>query len=256
MNSLINYFINGGPLMWPILLCSVISWAIIVERAIRLSRRRLIDEDLVHAVRASLGKGDLDGAQATAKKNPVLVAAIIHKGIEEYRYTEADMETSLQGAAERELQYLWNNMGALNTIARVATLMGLLGTVVGMVIGFEELSGAEGVSKEKLAAAIGVALTTTVGGLCVAIPAIIGESALKAKIRHLMIDFEEILIEVIKASKIGKVTKETAAASLPSIAASKDSAQPSQSSPKDQPDSQSTPAPEKSEQAAVNREAD
>lgn len=209
MNSLISYFISGGNIMWVLLLCSILSWAIVIERAIRLSRRRLIDDGVVHEVRAALGRGDLKGAEEAAKASPVLVGLVLHKGIDEYRYTEADIETAFQGAAERQLQVLWNNMGALNTIARVATMLGLLGTVVGMVLGFEELTKA-GVAKEKLAEAIGVALITTVGGLCVAIPSIICESWLKAKIRRLLTEFEEILLEVVKAARIGGVTKELA----------------------------------------------
>ncbi|MCZ7645781.1 MAG: MotA/TolQ/ExbB proton channel family protein [Planctomycetota bacterium] len=210
MDKIIQYFNNGGPLMWPILLCSVVSWAIIIERAIRLRRIGLVDDELVKKVRAALGKGDLAGAEQAAQAHPVLVGVVLAKGIDEFRYTEADLETSLQAAAERNLQVLWNNMGALNTIARVATLLGLLGTVVGMVWGFEQLTQ-QGVAKEKLAEAIGVALVTTVGGLCVAIPAIIGESALKSKIRKLTIEFEEILLEVIKAAKIGGITKRSVA---------------------------------------------
>jgi biopolymer transport protein ExbB len=203
--------------MWPILACSILSWAIMAERALRLRRSRLIDDDLVHEVRAALGRGDLAGAEQKAAERPILVGAILHKGLDEFRYTEADIETSLQGTAERKLQLLWNNMGALNTIARVATLLGLLGTVVGMVMGFEELTKG-GVSKEALARAIGVALITTVGGLVVAIPAIIGESMLKGKIRRLVADFEEVLLETVKAARIGGVDKrsvraETAVAS-------------------------------------------
>lgn len=209
MDTIINYFISGGPIMWPILVFSILSWAIIIERSLRLRRAKLVDDLLVHEVRSKLAAGQLDEAQSLAKVKPVLIGAVIDKGIEEYRHTEADFETAMQGAAERQMHVLWNNMGALNTLARVATMMGLLGTVVGMVRGFEELTKA-GVAKEKLAAAIGVALVTTVGGLCVAIPAIIGESALKGKIRKLMIHFEEVLIEVVKAARIGKVQKSAA----------------------------------------------
>ena len=209
MNDLIRYFNQGGSLMWPILLCSILSWAIVIERAIRLSRRRLIDDDLVRRVREELGRGDLEGAEKAANARPVLVGTVLAKGLDEYRYTEADIETCLQGVAERQLQVLWNNMGALNTIARVATMLGLLGTVIGMVLGFEELTKA-GVAKEKLAAAIGVALITTVGGLLVAIPAITCESWLKSKIRRLLTEFEEVLLETVKAARIGGITKEMA----------------------------------------------
>ena len=192
--------------MWPILACSIVSWAIMVERAVRLRRGRLLDDGLVHEVRAALGKGDLVAAEQIAGSRKILVGTILEKGLDEYRFTEADIETALQGTAERKLQVLWNNMGALNTIARVATLLGLLGTVVGMVLGFEELTKG-GVSKEALAKAIGIALITTVGGLVVAIPAIIGESMLKGKIRKLVAEFEEVLLETVKAARIGGVDK-------------------------------------------------
>ena len=99
MNHLVEYFLKGGSLMWPILLCSILSWAIIAERAIRLRRKRLIDEALVKEVQASLGRGDLSGAEELAKAQPVLVGLILGKGLNEYRYTEADIETALQGCA-------------------------------------------------------------------------------------------------------------------------------------------------------------
>lgn len=213
MNRLVQYFLAGGDLMWLLLLASILSWAIVIERAIRLRRGRLIDDTLVRDVRGALGQGDLDGAEDIAKRRPVLVGLVLSKAVDEFKHTEADLETAFQGAAERQLRVLWNNMGALNTIARVATMLGLLGTVIGMVLGFEELTKA-GVAKEKLAEAIGIALITTVGGLCVAIPSIICESWLKAKIRTLLGEFEEILLEAVKAARIGGVTKETARAAV------------------------------------------
>lgn len=195
--------------MWVLLLASIISWAIVLERAIRLRRRRLIDDTLVHDVRVALARGDLEAAESIANRKPVLVGLVLAKAIDEYRFTEADLETAFQGAAERQLRVLWNNMGALNTVARVATMLGLLGTVIGMVLGFEELTKA-GVAKEKLAEAIGIALITTVGGLCVAIPSIICESWLKSKIRFILTEFEEILLEAVKAARIGGVSKASA----------------------------------------------
>ncbi len=213
MNEIISYFLNGGPLMWVILVLSIVSWAIVIERAIRLKRERLIDDDVVRDVREALRTGDLAAAEQASKSKGVLVGLVLERGLDEFRFTEADFETSLQNAAERELQVLWNNMGALTTVARVATMVGLLGTVVGMVLGFKELSSA-GIAKEQLAAAIGIALTTTVGGLLVAIPAITCESWLQFKIRKLMTSFEEVLLSMVKAASMGNITKSQAKKSL------------------------------------------
>jgi biopolymer transport protein ExbB len=206
MNALLEYFRSGGILMWPILLCSIASWAVIIERGLGLRRSRLMDPDTVEATLRLLERGDVAGAEQAAltrRRKPSLIAAILAKGIDEFRYTSADLETALQSVAERLLAGLWKNMLLLRTIGRVSLLLGLLGTVGGMVVGFKELKTA-GVEKELLAEAVSIALITTVGGLCVAIPAIID---------RITGETEEILVRAIKAAHIGGCTKERARAS-------------------------------------------
>jgi biopolymer transport protein ExbB len=215
MNALLDYFRSGGILMWPILLCSIASWAVMIERGLGLRRSRLMDADTVEATLRLLERGDVAGAEQVAltrRPKPSLIAAILAKGIDEFRYTSADLETALQSVADRLLAGLWKNMLLLRTIGRVSLLLGLLGTVGGMVVGFKELKTA-GVEKELLAEAVSIALITTVGGLCVAIPAIIGEALHRARIDRITGETEEILVRAIKAAHIGGCTKERARAS-------------------------------------------
>ncbi len=218
MQMLFDQFLSGGPIMWPILFCSIVTWAIIIERAIHLRQRRFIDEDELEPVLKALDAGELETAEREAGNGKSLAAAIIAQGIDEFRFLAADLETALTGAAERRLKQVWDHMIILNTGGRVAILLGLLGTVVGMVGGFRTLTAA-GVDKQQVAAAISVALITTVGGMVVAIPAVIGEALLRAKIRKITDETEEVLMATLKAAAKGGVSREALPAAVEKAAA-------------------------------------
>lgn len=206
MEQLRYWFEEGGILMWPLLLCSLVSVAVIIERVVRLRRSAVIDPAVVEDIQANIEKGQLDQAISRHAHNPVLVARILTRGLEEYRSTSADIETSLTEAGERGLQILYNNLAVLNLIAKVAPLLGLLGTVLGMIMGFEVLE-AKGVGKEELAHAIRIALITTAAGLFIAIPTVVGAAWVRSQIRRLLAEFEEIFIDVIKSVKSSPVAK-------------------------------------------------
>ena len=145
-------------------------------------------------------KGDIELAINRNRHSRVLVAQVLTGALEEYVHTSADIETSLIEAGERRLQVLNNNMSILTLIARITPLLGLLGTVLGMIFGFEALSEA-GVGKEALADAIGVALITTATGLMIAIPTVVFITYFRSRIRQIQAEFEEIFIDVIKSVK-------------------------------------------------------
>ena len=201
MGQLVEYFQQGGLLMYPLAAISILSLAVIVERAIRLRRGRLIDFALVEAVQRSIEAGGLDEAVSACEGNPSLVGKVLGAAVKETANTEADIETALTESGQRELQVLWNNLAVLGTVARVAPLMGLLGTVFGMIGAFEVLSEA-GVGKEVMAANIRIALITTATGLIIAIPTLIADAYFRSRIRKIVALFEEMFIDVIKSSKM------------------------------------------------------
>lgn len=200
MEQLLWYFKEGGILMVPLALCSLISVAVMIERAVRLSRRRLIDASVVEDVQSKVESGQTAEAVEKYRDSPTLVGRILSHGLEEFLHTSADIETSLVEAGERGLHVLYNNLAVLNLVARIAPLLGLLGTVQGMIQGFAELEAA-GVGKEELAHAIRVALITTFAGLTIAIPTIVASTYFRSRIRRLQAEFEEIFIDVIKTVK-------------------------------------------------------
>ena len=200
MSDVIQLFQDGGPLMWILLACSLIAVAVIVERAVRLRRGTLIDTKVVEDIQTHVEQGKIDMAIARHHGSPSLVGRILSKGLDEYTNTSADIETSLVEAGERGLQVLNNNLSVLGLIARVAPLLGLLGTVIGMIAGFGTLEIA-GVGKEELAKAIRMALITTASGLAIAIPTIIASTYFRSRIRRITAEFEEIFIDLIKTVK-------------------------------------------------------
>jgi biopolymer transport protein ExbB len=204
MDRLLYYFREGGLLMWPLLGCSLLAVAVIIERAVRLRRGALIDPAIVEDVQKHVEDGKLEAAIQRHATSRVLVGHILSKGLEEYASTAADIETSLTEAGERGLQTLDNNLSVLGLVARISPLIGLLGTVLGMILGFEELEKA-GVGKENLAHAIRVALITTAAGLIVAIPTVVAQTWFRSKVRRLTAEFEEIFIDVIKSVKSAPV---------------------------------------------------
>ena len=166
----------------------------------------MIAPDVVERMQTLVEEGKVDQAIESYRNSPVLAGRILSRGLEEYRYTSADIETSLQEAGERGLQVLPNNLAVLTLVAKVAPLLGLFGTVVGMIIGFEELAQS-GVGKEKLADAIRLALMTTAGGLFVAIPTVVANTFFRSRIRRLQAEFEEILIDFVKTVRKAKTPK-------------------------------------------------
>ena len=186
--------------MYPLAVCSLVAIAIVLERIRFLRRNRLISSKLVEGVQKQIEEGDFDEAINRHRNSPILVGRVLSRALEEYVYTSADIETSLLESGERQLQVLNNNLSILSLVAKIAPLLGLLGTVVGMIAGFEQLSYT-GVGKEQLAGAIGVALITTATGLTIAIPTLVAMTYFRSRIRRLQAEFEEIFIDIVKTVK-------------------------------------------------------
>ena len=187
--------------MYPLAAISILSLAVIVERALRLRKSRLLDIPLVESVQSCIERGDFQEAQAVCKGNQSLVSKVLGAAVKEQVTTKADMETALKESGQRELQVLGNNLAILSTIARVAPLIGLLGTVIGMIGAFEVLS-IEGVGKEEMAKNIRIALITTATGLIIAIPTVVADAFFRSRIRKIVALFEDIFIDVVKSAKI------------------------------------------------------
>ena len=173
-------FLRGGPLMWPLLVCSVLSLTVIIERLIfwlRLGRRRSTSavEDIIRRAE----RGDLEGALAAGNATRDLAARVLIAGLAQ---RDHGLSETMQVAAEDEIARMKRGLGVLDTIITLAPLLGILGTVLGIIESFD-LLGASGIEDPKaVTGGIAQALITTAAGLSVAVVTLIPFNYLTTKV--------------------------------------------------------------------------
>lgn len=167
-----DFFLLGGPVMPFIGLCSIlmIAWAIHCFFVLRY--RRLLPRDVIEGLSARLADGDLDGASALCESRDCLLSRVMKPGLRSAQEGPEQVYESVQSAGTRETAHLRQKISWLYSIGYISPMLGLLGTVIGMVMSFNVIAW-EGAKFVLLAAAIAQALTTTVFGLVVGIPAMV-----------------------------------------------------------------------------------
>ena len=212
---MLEFFLKGGLLMWPILLCSVIAITIILERLYHFHRARADIPNLLTRVKKMLLDGKLDEAEKLCENSHGPVARILAVGIHLRERSSKEKEKIITLAGSRELRRLEKNLRALGIIGHISPLLGLLGTVTGMIKCFmkiQELGGK--VDASVLAGGIWEALITTAAGLSVAIPAIIFYHYFEGRVdnfSHQMKDAGEELLERLGIEKTAGIEEEPAA---------------------------------------------
>lgn len=170
---MLEFFIKGGPLMYPLLLCSILTVGCGIERIYHYVRAGK-GKDAPEVIHSLIEQGKDAEALTLAEKTPGPVAAVLAEGLRHRGMEMSLMEEAISLAGGRELKRLNKNLHVLELVGRLAPLMGLLGTVLGMVEAFRQVAFSRGVvDPSLLAGGIWEALITTVAGLCVAIPALV-----------------------------------------------------------------------------------
>lgn len=170
--TLFTYVASGGPVMIPIVFGSVAALAIVLERVAALRRSRVLPANFAEAVLAGVRDGQWSGAREAARADHV-AGRVISALLEGEGRSRAERVERAETTARREMAGLERGLGLLSVIATVEPLLGLLGTVGGMIVTFEILA-VDGVgTASNLAGGISQALVTTFGGLAVAIPAVV-----------------------------------------------------------------------------------
>lgn len=189
----------GGWLMLPIIVCSVIALGIIVERLWSLKRNRVLPEHLVAQVWHWLKHRELGTERIEAVRKSSPLGRVLAAGLSK-RDTDRDiMKESVEDTGRHVAHELERYLNTLGTIAAISPLLGLLGTVVGMVRVFAQIT-AHGVGNPSvLAGGISEALITTAAGLSVAIPALIGYRYLKGRVDELVVQMEQEAIKLVDA---------------------------------------------------------
>lgn len=189
---------KGGPILWIILGLSVITLAIIIERLLYLRRIRFDEEKLFSRVGSALEKQHFDEAMAICDSHISPLTGIMKAGIEHRKEESLALREVLKDAANQEVPQLEKNLSALGTIAHIAPLLGLLGTVTGNIDAFGVLGQFGSVSDPSvLARGISEALITTAAGLILSIPSVILYNFFVRKINLILIRMENQVNEMI-----------------------------------------------------------
>jgi biopolymer transport protein ExbB len=189
----------GGALMIPILLCSVISMAIIIERYYTLRVGKIAPRQLLPKVWDWIQKKQLDANRIKEIKNSSPLGEILAAGLVNSKQGREVMKDSIEQAASHAAHNLERYLSTLGTIAAVAPLIGLLGTVFGMIDVFAAIVSEGTGNASVLAGGISKALITTASGLSVAIPAMIFHRALTRKIDAILIFMEQDCVKLVDA---------------------------------------------------------
>jgi len=200
MAEIYGFLAKGGLMMIPIALGSVIALAIFLERVWAMRRPAIIPDGYVDRIVELVRKGQLGEALAICRgSNAVPVARIAARLLEDPNMDPEDSKAAAEEAGKKESSGLFRFVEALGTIASIEPLMGLLGTVFGMIRVFQQVvysSGQGAVDPGKLANGIWVALLTTAAGLLVAIPTYIAYKYLVGRAERLTMELEESALTV------------------------------------------------------------
>ncbi len=190
---------SGGWLMLPIIICSVISAAIIIERLWTLQPRRVLPKNLTRQVWEWVSKNQLNHAHIQTLHQGSPLGEILAAGLVN-RHRERDIiKESIEDAGRQVVHDLERFLNSLGTIAAISPLLGLLGTVIGMVKVFAAITTHGVGDPTVLAGGISEALITTAAGLTVAIPSLIGYRYLRGRVDALAVRMEKEAITMVEA---------------------------------------------------------
>lgn len=189
-----------------IFLTSLSTIALIVDAFISLQRKKLIPEDLVEGVRESLHGGDLDGAIETCEANPGSLSNILMTAFANITEGYEVIQETIASAAEIENEKIMQRVNYLNLCGQISPMLGLLGTVLGMVRAFGSLGTAGGAGQEaELAIAISMALWTTATGLIIAVPALVGYTLARNYATRIILEIESTTLDLVKVLRNAEV---------------------------------------------------
>ncbi len=188
---------SGGFMMIPIFLASLVAVAVFLERAFALRRQRLVQPELKEAVETLSAGRDFGVAYAIADRKPGPFASVIRTGLDHAGDDWQIIRDAMQERGRQEAVRLTRHLGILETVAAVAPLLGLLGTVTGMIRVFTAISAHGLGDPEHFSGGISEAMVTTAAGLIVGIPALVAHNWLEGRAAAIIFEMEVYATKVL-----------------------------------------------------------
>jgi len=199
MNLLLDLIQRGGWVMYPLILASLAALGLTIERLWAVRRERVMPRAFLASVSGLLDRRQYEQVAFISRGVDSAAARLVALALKMGGRRRSQFKDALEEAGRREAQELTAHLGVLNLVATVSPLLGLLGTVSGMISAFNSIA-AEGVGNPGLlAGGISEALLTTAAGLCVAIPTLVVHRALLSRAESLIGELEELSSDLLEA---------------------------------------------------------
>ena len=192
---------KGGPMMYLIILCSILALGIVIERIYHLARAKIDTQKFMDNILNTLKRNKIIEAIELCNNMPGPIAHIVKAGIIKHDRSKPEIKEAIEEAGQVEVPRLEKNIGVLATIAHISPLLGLLGTVGGMIKSFQVIqqkaTALVPVNPGDLAGGIWESLLATAAGIAVAIPTFIAFNYLSGQVEELINDMERSAIDLV-----------------------------------------------------------
>ena len=181
---------QGGIVMIPLALCSVLALWVVLERSWKLRRKRVVVPEIVRVIDDLREPADIPRARDVCRRYPGPFSTIVQVALDNHAMSREEIRERVEDQGRQEVAALERGLGVLETVAGIAPLLGLLGTVLGMIEVFEIVSRQGAGQAQSLSGGIAEALITTATGLFIGIPALVFYNYFTGKAEQLVLDLE------------------------------------------------------------------
>jgi biopolymer transport protein ExbB len=193
-----QFLVAGGPFMFLLVATSIVSLTFIIERSLSLRRKKIIPEIVQLALENSHSTKDLSSVQAACQQAPSVLSRLVQCAIEHLTWPKADNTDCVQTKARNEMVQMERGLVILEIIVGIAPLLGLVGTIHGLITLFGDL-GSSGLNDNSvIAKGIGIALNTTLMGLLIAIPSLVAWSYFSKRVETLAVELETMMDDFLR----------------------------------------------------------
>ena len=220
LHSVTSFFVKGGIFMWPLLVCSIVAVTTIILRTLALREKNVIPLVVESEMERLVPGGSAERLGRVVHHDPSSLARIVRVALAHLRWPRAENVEAVQTRARHEMVRLERGLVILEVITGIAPLIGLIGTVSGLIHVFASLGLSAGAADAKrIALGISEALTCTMFGLGIAVPSLVAFVYFSKKVEVMSVEMETLVLELINNCYYGRSTREHKTAQIPTSVA-------------------------------------
>jgi biopolymer transport protein ExbB len=220
LHSITSFFVKGGVFMWPLLVCSIMAVTTIILRTIALREKNVLPLVVESEMERLVPGGSAERLARVVHHDPSSLARIVRVALAHLRWPRAENVEAVQTRARHEMVRLERGLVILEVITGIAPLIGLIGTVSGLIHVFASLGLSAGAADAKrIALGISEALTCTIFGLGIAVPSLVGFVYFSKKVEVLSVEMESLITDLLAKLYFGRIGGEMPASKPPPMPA-------------------------------------